>query len=557
MVMEIPCSKRETARGAEAEEVDSDEEYDRVFYEDIEAPKFVDLTAPDAARPSDDPSWFCLRIGCDQNHEQVDPEALHRSFFMRVMAARSPNVRLQKAIRRRNESSMLKCPHTAPPKPPRARFARLSTAAEAAAAKPRLKTHRICTLRASPTKAAKIEASSARKKALTTPRSKPVLRPRPELFLSAKHQKEPVAAAAAAAAVERKGNNNTVVKALFMATPKKDAGQKTPAKSQPPPPPPLSEVCSKMRKMNLACREVPSRYLCQSTNQKTAKKCDQTAVKSAKKVQWSRPDVKKKKILGCSLKHVSSEVGKENRNGREDAAAGIEIASSDQERKEVLQESRIEVEASQADNYEDDKENLSYVDQPTEQAVIVSHSEGKNMQPLENNENVPHKVTKMLSKVNPEQAGKLKKTTNPKPFRLRTDERSVLKEANSESHQTLTENNTMAALKDGNRAVLQVGRCHDGKGQGKTICREKQKKQIRNVATAQLDEAKRVLKSIPCNNVKPALANGKTVGRSQRAPRVPSSTRSTNITSGSMPTSRIGKEKKTSVKMSRIQAAAA
>ena len=80
-------------------------------------------------------SWHA---GCDQSHEQVDPEALDRSFFMRVcpllsiisplvsinpgynitrmssidqwcdansqvMAARSPNMRLQKAISRKNQ----------------------------------------------------------------------------------------------------------------------------------------------------------------------------------------------------------------------------------------------------------------------------------------------------------------------------------------------------------------------------------------------------------------------------------------------------------------------
>jgi hypothetical protein len=55
--MEIPV------RLGTTEEEEELEEYDSVFYEDIEAPKFVDLTAPDAARPSDDPSWFCLRVG--------------------------------------------------------------------------------------------------------------------------------------------------------------------------------------------------------------------------------------------------------------------------------------------------------------------------------------------------------------------------------------------------------------------------------------------------------------------------------------------------------------
>jgi hypothetical protein len=87
------------------QEHEEEEEYDdALFYEDIQAPKFVDLTAPDAGRPTDDASWFCLRVGkrltaarlllepirftvratagCDQNHEQVDPDALDRSWFV-------------------------------------------------------------------------------------------------------------------------------------------------------------------------------------------------------------------------------------------------------------------------------------------------------------------------------------------------------------------------------------------------------------------------------------------------------------------------------------------
>ena len=43
---------------------EEEEEYDdALFYEDIQAPKFVDLTAPDAGRPEDDPAWFCIRVG--------------------------------------------------------------------------------------------------------------------------------------------------------------------------------------------------------------------------------------------------------------------------------------------------------------------------------------------------------------------------------------------------------------------------------------------------------------------------------------------------------------
>lgn len=51
---------------------EEEEEYDdAVFYEDIQAPKFVDLTVPDAARPDDDPAWFCVRVGKRSSTPQV------------------------------------------------------------------------------------------------------------------------------------------------------------------------------------------------------------------------------------------------------------------------------------------------------------------------------------------------------------------------------------------------------------------------------------------------------------------------------------------------------
>ncbi|XP_075492640.1 uncharacterized protein LOC142530711 [Primulina tabacum] len=87
------CSwkNRETAdeAGEEGEE----------FYENLEAPKFVDFTVPDHFHP-DDGYWFCLRVGCDKKHEEeMDHEAIYKNFVLRVMAARSPNlVRLRKAL---------------------------------------------------------------------------------------------------------------------------------------------------------------------------------------------------------------------------------------------------------------------------------------------------------------------------------------------------------------------------------------------------------------------------------------------------------------------------
>ncbi|KAF7047782.1 hypothetical protein CFC21_056661 [Triticum aestivum] len=544
--MEIP-------RSLGVQDNEEEEEYDSVFYEDIEAPKFVDLTAPDAACPADDPSWFCLRVGCDQSHEHVDPEALHRSFVMRVMAARSPNVRLHKAISRRNQSSTLpKCPHSAPAKPPRTRMTRLSLATGAAekAARDRLQGHRIRGLRDSPvrTKAARVEASSARKKALTTPRSKTV-RPRQEPFLSVKHQKGPVATAAA----EIKG---TVVKALFMSTPKKE----TPAKSQAPP---VAEVCSKMKKLNLACREVPSRYLSQLPTPKIAKKCEETAavVKSAKRVQEPR-NGKKKMILGCSAKCANAETDKENRSGRENINADENSCKRTarrnwgQEPKEVVQGSRVEVvEPLQPDIHGDDKENAPCGDQLAEQALNREDEEDENSKQSENSENAPQKVLKRQNKVvNAEQGGKLKKNTILRPFRLRTDERQVLKDAIPERKPTVAEKNIMPALKGENRRVMQTGRCPDGKEREKLTCGEKQRKQITYTATSRLGESKTVLSSIRPNNVRPALTKGKTVEKSQRAA---SSTRTAKITSGFTAPSQTGEKRKASMKTSRLQAAAA
>lgn len=40
-----------------------EEEIGDEFYEKIEAPKFVDFTAPEIRRSHDDRYWFCFRVG--------------------------------------------------------------------------------------------------------------------------------------------------------------------------------------------------------------------------------------------------------------------------------------------------------------------------------------------------------------------------------------------------------------------------------------------------------------------------------------------------------------
>jgi hypothetical protein len=267
---------------------------------------------------------------------------------------------------------------------------RLSMAAEAAAAaKTRRNGHGVHAFRVSPVraKAARLEPSSARKKALTTPRTKTALRPRQEpLFLSAKHQREPVAAAAP----EVKG---PVVKALFTTTPKRE----TPAKKSQAPPP-VAEVCSKLKKLNLACREVPSRYLAQvSTPNKVAKKCEETttAVKSARRVQQQPRNGKK--ILGLSAKCGNAEADEGNQSGRQNISADENSSKGFARRKwgqkEVLQGSRIQVEQLQPDSHDDDKENVSCGDQLAQQPL---NRQDENMNQLESKENAPQKVLKLM-----------------------------------------------------------------------------------------------------------------------------------------------------------------
>jgi hypothetical protein len=152
------------------------------------------------------------------------------------------------------------------------------------------------------------------------------------------------------------------------------------------------------------------------------------------------------------VKCANAEADEENRNGCANTVADensrTETASSNEQRKGVLQELRIEADPSRADD--DNKENVSNAHQAVEEASSNSYSEDEN-RPLENNENVPlkvrelmvpknaafissqdatnltcfvgqMKVAKMQNKVHPQQAAKLKKTTtNPRPFRLRTD----------------------------------------------------------------------------------------------------------------------------------------
>ncbi|KAG7011587.1 hypothetical protein SDJN02_26493, partial [Cucurbita argyrosperma subsp. argyrosperma] len=194
------------------------------FYEMIEAPKFVDFTVPDPYIP-DDRYWFCSRVGCEEKHpEEMDSDVVYKNFVMRVMAARSPNVRLQRG--RRN----LKCPLTAPPKSSRPRVARLALISSI--------SKRIVDARVkSRPPTTKPSTTQAHAKAMTTPRNRK-LNSNTKSFLIVKNSKTTSA---------EEPKTTTVAKALVFQSPKRDRKKKSSKEMNTP----VKTLCAAMKKLEI------------------------------------------------------------------------------------------------------------------------------------------------------------------------------------------------------------------------------------------------------------------------------------------------------------------
>ncbi|KAF8406171.1 hypothetical protein HHK36_008251 [Tetracentron sinense] len=221
------------------------------FYEEIEAPKFVDFSVPDLSLP-DDKSWFCLRVvvgiddlrfikfvlalGCDQKHEEeMDPDAIYKSFVLRVMAARSPNLRLQKALNRQALSTNMKCALSAPAKSSKSRISRL-TAITAISQKTAEAKVKVCPLpKLNSIRDAKAKQLAVASKGLTTPRYKKCLA-NPNSFRSVQNPKKTVVVP----------TNRVVAKALVFHTPKKIERTKTALGRTP-----VTEICAGMKKLDI------------------------------------------------------------------------------------------------------------------------------------------------------------------------------------------------------------------------------------------------------------------------------------------------------------------
>ncbi|KAJ8768906.1 hypothetical protein K2173_023901 [Erythroxylum novogranatense] len=471
------------------------------FYEHIEAPKFVDLNAPDSHHPGDDRYWFCLRVGCDQKHEEeLDPEAIDKNFVLRVMAARSPNIRLRKALYRK-DSTKVKCPQSVPPKLSKPRISRLAliTSMSKRMADPKVSVNPHSKHHKTPN--TKLKQSSVRTKAQTTPANKKGM-PNPDAFRSVRNPKVgPVLVP----------KNKVVAKALVFHSPKKRLKTSLELKT------PVKTLCDAMKKLQVTSakkhvlgydrplpsdvprkqlrgREVKSRVYdglrCQKGKGQDAKssKC----MKGQKEVKnlWqhrsplthegtendsSDMEIEEKSRKRSLVEVISNPQGDEgNANAGILMTAEVPKASMNDNRDVGLQsqsnlaendprslqssncegngicEGKSQIEKTESclktnidgndkeNNGEvmeiDDKENNSVSDDNRHCDVNTSHL-GKKVRSRQNPKDT--QVVRTMKKSSKESSdmdaqewkNKKSKPTNPRPFRLRTDERAV-KEAN-------------------------------------------------------------------------------------------------------------------------------
>ncbi|XVF68151.1 hypothetical protein PTKIN_Ptkin10aG0180900 [Pterospermum kingtungense] len=423
------------------------------FYEEIEAPKYVDLTAPDRfLNENDDRHWFCIRVGCDQKHgEEMDSEAIYKNFVLRVMAARSPSVRLRKALYNKDSSSNLRCPQTVPAKSSKSRVSRLAMISSI--------SHKMGD--------AKVKVRPVPKQSVTTPNVKPAKQVSTKALTAPRNNKGLSNPGAFRSVRNPKPTtievpkNRVVAKALVFHSPKKSVKLKKSVE--------LRKICAGMKKLEvtekntMGCdkalgtsrkqfrgREVKSRvYDClHSQNQK---KQEPKSLKCLKKKDSTEKEIEAKSKDG-SLEDCSNERLEQAMDEKVEFSCPLRsdmtcISICEGNYKPCSKDKEI-IEAMETDDKEseskvmeiDDKENASAFDinrldcttgKLVKNDVLGKHEASKSTQKVT-------KVTSTLkensSAVNGAQGMKNRKPkiTNPKPFRLRTDERRILKEANLE-----------------------------------------------------------------------------------------------------------------------------
>ncbi|XP_054789377.1 uncharacterized protein LOC129294935 isoform X2 [Prosopis cineraria] len=440
-----------------------EEKIDEEFYEKIEAPKFVDFTAPEIRRSHEDRYWFCSRVGCDQNHEEeLDSEAIYKNFVLRVMAARSPNVRLRKALNKREATANLKCPLTAPAKSSKTRVSRLaliSSFSKKIGDYDKARTRPLSKVNATP-KNSKVKQSSATAKAFTTPR-KQKKSLNIDQFRTVQGKKEALNVAVP--------KNRVIAKTLVFHSPKKAVKIKRSVELKKTP---MKSLCSAMKKLEIDSvkkkneeasrkkfkgREVKSRVFDSLYPNRCLK--GEKKLKSASQIHEgsivdhgdsSDMEIDEKSRDGslerCHKSSTSSEEAEEKKSSEDYCTENEEkrekipeaakrndnkensLASDDDKRNDNKENSL----ASDDDNKENVLELNENASAPDEnRTIVVNHN---NLEKPKNDELRKKQKKPTSNATTGSKVVKYRKLrpTNPKPFKLRTDERGILKEANLE-----------------------------------------------------------------------------------------------------------------------------
>ncbi|KAH7575488.1 hypothetical protein JRO89_XS02G0122600 [Xanthoceras sorbifolium] len=215
------------------------ERYQRLVEKIIELPFVPSLRTQGARSVSTDHYLKTLRERCDQKHEEeMDSEQIYKNFVLRVMAARSPNVRFRKALCRKDPSANVKCPLTVPAKSSKSRISRLAMVSSISQkmVDGKVKARPLLKHTTTPTNE-KAKQSSVLSKSLTTPRNKKGLS-NPGTFLSVRNPKP------TSVAVPK---NRVVAKALVFHSPKKTVKIKTSAELSTR----MKAICAGMKKLEI------------------------------------------------------------------------------------------------------------------------------------------------------------------------------------------------------------------------------------------------------------------------------------------------------------------
>ncbi|KAL6517549.1 hypothetical protein OROMI_033250 [Orobanche minor] len=436
---------RDLFRSWKTEACEGDEE----FYEEIEAPKFVDFTVPNHYCP-DDHYWFCLRVGCDQKHEEeMDSEALYKKFVLRVMAARSPNVRLRKALDR---DASRKCPLSAPPKPSKPRLPTTAIISSMVSKKTRdgdkEKVVRPLSILKSTTPVTKTKQVAA--KYLTTPRHKKCIQS-DNSFRSVRKLKP-------SSSNTDESEGRVVSKALVFHSPKKTIKVTTSVEMCIP----VSRLCEGVNKLEISNQRKlaskSSKNLGRNLKAKSGKSIKSVSIHEGSRETKQQPaheedeEARMSLIVPPPTTNVSDSASSGNSSEKEGNCFEIEESNNSRSQATDMHEDsssdRLAARHSskgERDGHEcmdgDDKENAAAASDENRMDEKNMKQNGRKMFAMHDRSgHVRKKVNQAQDKIckegmifsSPVVKLKKPKATNPKPFRLRTDERGILKEANLE-----------------------------------------------------------------------------------------------------------------------------